>query len=67
MSSAFRFGRRLPLPSTVQIRHDLIEFSALEAARKRHAAADGLPEQATWDEIGTHRAEAEKKLAAKPA
>jgi len=65
MSKDFRFGRRMPLPSTLQIRHELKVLSELEAARKKHALHDGLPETASWDDIGLFRAQAERGLAAK--
>ncbi len=64
MSIGYRFGRRIPLPSTAQIRHELIVFTGQEEARKKCALADGLPDYASWDDIGEHRAEVEKKLAA---
>ncbi len=38
MTLTHRFGRRLPLPSTAQIRHELIVFSAEEALRQAHVA-----------------------------
>ncbi len=70
MAANFRFGRRIPLPSTVQILHELKVLSAQEAqeeGRKRYALADGLPETASWDEIGAHRARAERKVASAAA
>jgi hypothetical protein len=63
MAANFRFGRRIPLPSTVQILHELKVLSAQEEGRKRYALADGLPETASWEEIGAHRARAERKVA----
>jgi hypothetical protein len=60
MNTAFRFGRRLPLPSTAQILHELKALGAQEAARERYALSDGLPITATWLEIGLHRAQLER-------
>jgi hypothetical protein len=48
-----RFGRRIPMPSTLQISHELRALSAKENASTRCAEADGLlrtsPEKKTWD------------------
>jgi hypothetical protein len=62
MTKDFRFGRRMPLPSTLQIRHELKVLSELEAARKKSALHDGLPETASWEDIGLYRAQAESNL-----
>ena len=69
MTTKFRFGRRIPLPSTVQILHELKVkvLSEQEEGRKRYALADGLPETASWDEIGAHRARAERNEASEAA
>jgi len=67
MTTKFRFGRRIPLPSTVQILHDLKVLSEQEEGRKRYALADGLPETASWDEIGARRARAERKVVSEGA
>ncbi len=67
MTANFRFGRRIPLPSTAQILHELKVLSAQEEGRKRYALADGLPETASWEEIGAHRARAERKAASAAA
>jgi len=64
MAGTFRFGRRIAIPSTVQILHELRVLSAQEEGRKRFAIADGLPETATWADIGAHRARAEQKVRA---
>jgi hypothetical protein len=51
-----RFGRRLPTPSTVQIRHELRAFIAEDEVRAECAAKEGLPADAPWDKIYAHRA-----------
>jgi hypothetical protein len=61
MPKGFRFGRRMALPSTVQILHELRLMEAPEEGRKRYALADGLAETASWDEIGANRARAERE------
>jgi len=58
MQKFVRFGRRLALPSTVEIRHQLRAFSAQEDVREDCAATEGLTSGATWDEIYAHRAPA---------
>ena len=37
MKTFTRFGRRLPIPSTVQILHELMQFCADDEASKRSA------------------------------
>jgi hypothetical protein len=39
MSTTYRFGKRLPLPSTRQIRHDLILMWAEDELKKRETRA----------------------------
>jgi hypothetical protein len=50
-----RFGRRMPVPSTLQISHELRAFSAQDDARIRCAAEEGLPSTASWEEIIVRR------------
>lgn len=38
MAGTYRFGRRIPLPSTVQILRELLAMSASETAKERAAA-----------------------------
>ena len=56
MKTFTRFGRRLSIPSTVQIRHELRAMSASEEIRLECAEAVGLSPQASWDEIYAERA-----------
>jgi hypothetical protein len=56
MKAFVRFGRRVPLPSTIQILHELRVFSAQEDIREHCADAEGLPIAASWDTICAHRA-----------
>ncbi len=56
MASYIRFGRRIPTPSTVQVRHELRAFCAEEDVREECAAKIGLPARASWDEIYARRA-----------
>jgi hypothetical protein len=55
MSHFQRFGRRFPVPSTLQILHELKVLSASEDARTRCASEYDLPETASWEEIIAHR------------
>ena len=51
-----RFGRRIPVPSNVQVRHELRSFIAENNVRELCAEAEGMTSSATWDEICVHRA-----------
>ena len=57
MTQTHRFGRRIPLPSTVQILHELRVFSAQENTRKLRLQGDGLSSIAAA-EFGEHHVEA---------
>jgi hypothetical protein len=62
MAHFLRFGRRVPVPSTLQISHELRGLSADENARRFCAAEDGLSNTATWEEIIDHRGRASVRL-----
>jgi hypothetical protein len=51
MTQTHRFGKRIPLPSTVQILHELKVLSGQEDAKRQFAIKLGLSETAMWDEI----------------
>jgi hypothetical protein len=53
-----RFGRRIPVPSTAQVKHELRAFCAEEDVREEAATMLGLSVGASWDEIYAHRAAA---------
>jgi hypothetical protein len=55
MKTFVRFGRRLPIPSMTEIRHELRAFSAEEDIRSECAHAEGLTDRASWDEIYAQR------------
>jgi hypothetical protein len=42
MTKDYRFGRRLPLPSTVQILHELLVMAARDAAEQSGVEANRL-------------------------
>lgn len=56
MKTFIRFGRRVAIPSTVQIRHELRAICAAEDVREECAQALGLSKQTSWDEIYAERA-----------
>lgn len=55
MKHYVRFGRRMAIPSTVQILHELKHLSAEEDVREECATKVGLPPSADWNEIYAHR------------
>ena len=55
MAQFRRFGRRMPVASTLAISHDLRALWADEKARQYCAEADGLPSTASWKEIVARR------------
>ena len=59
MSHFRRFGRRFPVPSTVQILHELKVLSAGEDARTRCASEHALPATTSWEDIIAHRLQLE--------
>ena len=56
MKPLVRFGRKIPIPSSLQIRHELRSFIAEENVRELCAEAEGLSSSSSWDEICAHRA-----------
>lgn len=56
MKPLIRFGRRIPVPSSIQVRHELRSFIAEDNVRELCAEAEGMTSSATWDEICAHRA-----------
>jgi len=59
MSHFQRFGRRFPVPSTLQILHELKVLSASEDAKTRCAREYSLPATTSWDDIVAHRLQLE--------
>jgi len=49
-TSYVRFGRRVAIPSTAQIRHEIRMFGE-QREREGIAALDGLAPLASWDDI----------------
>lgn len=58
MAQTYRFGRRIPLPSTVQIRHELRVMAAQDDAKER-AAAENKSEAIAVQATGLHALKAE--------
>jgi len=56
MKPLVRFGRKIPIPSSLQIRNELRSFIAEENVRELCAEGEGLLASATWEEICAHRA-----------
>ena len=50
MSATYRFGRRIAIPATRQIRHDYNVYCEAQE-RARLAAIEGLAATASWDDI----------------
>lgn len=55
MTGFRRFGRRISIPSSLQIRTELRALVADEYAREYCAEAEGLPDTASWEQIVEHR------------
>lgn len=55
LKQTVRFGRRLALPSTVEIFHEMRVLLEDENLRQLCAEADGLPLKSSWDEICSRR------------
>jgi len=55
MNSTVRFGRRIPVPSTVQILHELMAFSPQQDVRERCVAEGGAPGTTFRAEIVSHK------------
>ena len=55
MSQFRRFGRSFPMPSTLQVSHELRALCADESARERCAEEDGLPAESSWETIVERR------------
>jgi hypothetical protein len=53
-TSYVRFGRRVSIPSTAQIRHEIMVFGE-QRERARIAALEGLSPASSWDDIVAHR------------
>ncbi len=61
MTITSRFGRKIPLPSTYQILHELKMFAEYETARTACAEKIGASPNASWEQIRDHRLAAEAK------
>lgn len=60
MGNKMRFGRRSLIPSTLEIKTELRAALALDEGRMKHALANNLPVDASWDLIGAHLAKKER-------
>lgn len=58
MKSFVRFGKRISIPSTFQVKHELRKLIADENTRELCAQAEGLLPAASWNEICAARARA---------
>jgi hypothetical protein len=56
MKPLVRFGKRIPVPPSVQIRRELRMFCAQEDIRERCAEAEGMSIDSSWQQICDHRA-----------
>jgi hypothetical protein len=64
MAQTYRFGRRIPLPSTVQIRHELRVMAAQDAAKQR-AAAENKSEAIAVQGLDALKAEGDTAITAR--
>ncbi|HTK78820.1 MAG TPA: hypothetical protein VL286_00125 [Rhizomicrobium sp.] len=55
MPSYIRYGRRIQIPSTVQVKHELRMFIAEENVRELCAEAEAMPLSAPWKDIEERR------------
>jgi hypothetical protein len=55
MTTKYRFGRKLALPSTRALVHELKTLIASEDARMACAAAIGISKESSWEEIRAAR------------
>ena len=47
----YRFGRRMRIPSTIEIKQAYLARCMLETHRLEWAAEEGMPASASWDAI----------------
>lgn len=57
MKTLVRFGKKIPLPSTLQIISEMRALAEDDAIRARCAEEDGLSVNAAWTAICARRAE----------
>jgi hypothetical protein len=55
MKSMIRFGSRIRIPSSIEIRHELRAMAAEWNVRELCAEAEGLPVTTSWIELEAHR------------